>query len=49
MGSLGFENAYALAMKADQAGRLGVRSLDDLAAHAGQLTLGADLEFLSRP
>lgn len=49
LGSLGFENAYALAMKADQAGRLGVRSLDDLAAHAGQLTLGADLEFLSRP
>ncbi|MFX4842762.1 glycine betaine ABC transporter substrate-binding protein, partial [Acinetobacter baumannii] len=30
LGSLGFENAYALAMKADQAGRLGVRSLDDL-------------------
>ena len=49
LGSLGFENAYALAMKADQASRLGVRSLDDLAAHAQELTLGADLEFLSRP
>ena len=49
LGSLGFENAYALAMKADLASRLGVRSLDDLAGHAGDLTLGADLEFLSRP
>lgn len=49
LGSLGFENAYALAMKADQARRLGVHSMDDLAAHASELTLGADLEFLSRP
>jgi osmoprotectant transport system permease protein len=49
LGSLGFENAYALAMRRDAAQRLGIRSLDDLAAHAGQLTLGADLEFLSRP
>jgi len=49
LGSLGFENAYALAMKADQAQALGVKSLDDLSGHAGQLTLGADLEFLSRP
>ena len=49
LGSLGFENAYALAMKADTAGRLGIKSLDDLAAHAGELKLGGDLEFLSRP
>ncbi len=49
LGSLGFENAYALAMKADTARRLHVGALDDLAAHTGQLTLGADLEFLSRP
>ncbi len=49
LGSLGFENAYALAMKADRARTLGVASLSDLAVHAGQLTLGADLEFLSRP
>ena len=49
LGSLGFENAYALAMKADRASKLGVRSLDDLAGHAQGLTLGADLEFLSRP
>jgi osmoprotectant transport system permease protein len=49
LGSLGFENAYALAMKADKAKTLGIASLDDLAAHAAGLTLGADLEFLSRP
>src|SRR6185312_5359924 len=49
LGSLGFENAYALAMRRAEAERLGVRTLDDLAAHAPQLTLGADLEFLSRP
>ncbi|HUO12234.1 MAG TPA: ABC transporter permease/substrate-binding protein [Caulobacteraceae bacterium] len=49
LGSLGFENAYVLAMRREEAQRLGIHSLDDLAAHAGQLTLGADLEFLSRP
>ena len=49
LGSLGFENAYALAMRRSEAERLGIRTLDDLAAHAPQLTLGADLEFLSRP
>jgi osmoprotectant transport system permease protein len=49
LGSLGFENAYALAMRRAEAEKLGIRSLDDLAAHAGTLTFGADLEFLSRP
>jgi osmoprotectant transport system permease protein len=49
LGPLGFENAYALAMKADRASALGVRSIADLAPHAPQLTLGGDLEFLSRP
>src|SRR6202012_2435936 len=49
LGSLGFENAYALAMRRSEAEKLGIKSLDDLTAHAGDLTLGADLEFLSRP
>ncbi len=49
LGPLGFENAYALAMKADQAKALGVVSIEDLASHAPQLRLGSDLEFLSRP
>ena len=49
LGPLGFENAYALAMKADRAQTLGVSTLADLAAAAPGLTLGGDLEFLSRP
>jgi osmoprotectant transport system permease protein len=49
LGSLGFENAYALAMKRSEAEALHIRTLDDLAAHASALTMGADLEFLSRP
>jgi osmoprotectant transport system permease protein len=49
LGPLGFENAYALAMRADRAKALGVASIADLAPRAGGLTLGSDLEFLSRP
>ena len=49
LGSLGFENAYALAMRRQEAETLHIRTLDVLAAHAGPLTFGADLEFLSRP
>jgi osmoprotectant transport system permease protein len=49
LGSLGFENAYAFAMRADRAKALGIASLDDLAREAPKLTLGSDLEFLSRP
>ncbi|MDO8378711.1 glycine betaine ABC transporter substrate-binding protein [Phenylobacterium sp.] len=49
LGSLGFENAYAFAMKADRARALGIVSLADLAREAPKLTLGTDIEFLSRP
>jgi osmoprotectant transport system permease protein len=49
LGSLGFENAYAFAMRADRAKALGIVSLADLARQAPRLTLGSDLEFLSRP
>ncbi len=49
LGSLGFENAYALAMRADRAAALRIRSIDDLAARAGSLAMGGDLEFFSRP
>jgi osmoprotectant transport system permease protein len=49
IGSLGFENAYALAMKADAAKARGIASIADLAARAPGLALGADLEFLDRP
>jgi osmoprotectant transport system permease protein len=49
LGALGFENAYALAMRRDEAEKLGIHSIADLALHAPDLTLGSDLEFLSRP
>ncbi|WP_338447055.1 glycine betaine ABC transporter substrate-binding protein [Pelagerythrobacter marensis] len=49
LGRLGFENAYALAMRADRAEALGVRSIADLAPQARRLTIGADPEFFRRP
>jgi osmoprotectant transport system permease protein len=49
LGALGFENAYALAMRADRAQSLGIVSVDDLTSRAGELNLGSDIEFLSRP
>jgi osmoprotectant transport system permease protein len=48
-GALGFENAYAFAMRGDDAARRGIRSLDDLAIHAPQLDFATDVEFLERP
>jgi osmoprotectant transport system permease protein len=48
-GALGFENAYALAMRRDRAAALGIKTIADLAAHAPDLTLGSDIEFLTRP
>jgi len=48
LGPLGFQNAYALAVRRDTAARLGLHSLGDLAPHAAELALGADYEFLSR-
>jgi len=45
IGPLGFENAYALAVRPDS----GLGSIADLTVRAPQLTLGADLEFLDRP
>jgi len=49
LGPLGFENAYALAMRRERAAALGISSIADLARHAGELAFGTDLEFLSRP
>lgn len=49
IGALGFENAYAFAMKQDRAAALGVASLDDLVGRGPGLVLGSDLEFLDRP
>ena len=49
LGALGFENAYALAMTREKAQALGIRSIADLAAHAGNLTIAGDYEFFARP
>ena len=49
LGALGFENAYAFAMRGEAARAKGIVSLDDLARAAPGLTLGSDLEFLERP
>ncbi|MDH7796942.1 MULTISPECIES: ABC transporter permease/substrate-binding protein [unclassified Beijerinckia] len=49
LGRLGFENAYVLVMRKQRANGLGIARIDDLARHAGNLTLGSDIEFLDRP
>jgi len=49
LGALGFENAYALAMRRDRAETLGIRTIEDLAARSSQLAIGGDYEFFDRP
>jgi len=49
LGTLGFENAYALAMRKEKADALHIRTLADLAAHARELRIGGDFEIFSRP
>jgi osmoprotectant transport system permease protein len=48
LGSLGFENAYTFAMRADRARALHITSLADLAHHP-ELRIGGDFEIFSRP
>ncbi len=49
VGALGFENAYALAMKRSKAEARGIKSLSDLSAHATGLSIAGDYEFFGRP
>jgi osmoprotectant transport system permease protein len=49
LGSLGFENAYAFAMRGEDAKRRGIVSLSDLARQADGLDFATDVEFLERP
>jgi osmoprotectant transport system permease protein len=49
LGPIGFENAYAFAMRRDKADALGIKTLADLALHARELKIGGDFEFFSRP
>lgn len=47
--TLGFNNTYALAVRQEDADRLGLRTISDLVAHAPRLAIGADVEFFARP
>jgi osmoprotectant transport system permease protein len=49
LGALGFENAYALAMRRADAEALGIDDIGDLAPHSGSLAIGGDYEFFARP
>ncbi len=49
LGALGFENAYAIAMRSDRAEELGITTLADLAARSSLLSIGGDYEFFARP
>jgi glycine betaine/choline ABC-type transport system substrate-binding protein len=46
--ALGFENTFALVMRAEDARRLGIRRISDLASHAGSIRPGFGYEFLER-
>ena len=47
--ALGFENAYALGMRAAHAEELGATRIGQLAPFAGRLEIAGDYEFFSRP
>lgn len=49
VGPLGFENAYALAMRGTDARRLGIERISDLRPHAPRMEIGGDYEFFGRP
>jgi osmoprotectant transport system permease protein len=47
--ALGFENAYALAMRREHARSLGVARIGELTPFAPALSMGGDYEFFDRP
>jgi osmoprotectant transport system substrate-binding protein len=49
MPPLGFDNSFAIVMRGQDAQRLGVRTLSQLAAFSTQLKIGVGYEFLERP
>lgn len=49
LGALGFENAYALAVRRETAERYDLEKISDLVPVAGELSIGSDYEFFSRP
>ena len=49
LGSLGFENAYALAMSRRKAEALNIHSISDIALRASEFTVAGDYEIFARP
>lgn len=49
LGSLGFENAYAFAMRRDMAEEYGIETIGDLAPYDQNWTVGGDYSFFGRP
>jgi osmoprotectant transport system permease protein len=49
LGPLGFENAYAFAVRPELAQRLNATTISELAPHTDQLSIGSDPEFFGRP
>ncbi len=49
LGTLGFENTYALAIPRKRAEALKVTSIQDLSVHAPAMSFGSDYEFFVRP
>ena len=49
MPSLGFDNSFAIVMRGDDAPRIGVHTLSQLAAVAPHLRMGVGYEFMERP
>ena len=47
--SLGFDNSFAMAMRADEARQYNLHTLSDLAAVAPRMRMGVGYEFLERP
>jgi len=49
LGPLGFDNAYALVMRRDQAERLNIHTIADLIPYAANFSIAGDYEFFARP
>ncbi len=49
MGSLGFENAYALAMEEEEAQAKNINDINDLTPYSSDMVIGGDYEFFGRP
>lgn len=49
LGTLGFQNAYALVVRNADANELGIESIADLKQHAPDWEIGGDYEFFGRP